>query len=100
MAIGEHDGEPLGYGGGIDGGTVIFTNSTLSGNYANLSGGISLVGGVITNSTISGNNGSISFGGSGVLEVGNTILNASAGSANIINSGGRGYDYLARLQRR
>jgi adhesin HecA-like repeat protein len=96
-AIGEHDGEPWGAGGGIDGGTVTFSNSTLSGNYANLSdGGITLEGGVITDSTISGNNGSVSFGGGGALEIGNTILNASTGSANIINNGGtitsRGYN--------
>jgi hypothetical protein len=54
-----------------------------------------LGGGAITNSTISDNNGSISFGGGG-LEIGNTILNSSAGSSNIINDGGtvtsRGYN--------
>jgi hypothetical protein len=49
---------------------------------------VSLLGsGAITNSTISGNNGSVSFGG-GMLEIVNTILNASAGSANITNYGG------------
>lgn len=76
-----------GSSGGILAGTLTFINSTLSNNYANLStGGIEVGGGVITNSTISGNNGSISV--SGVLEIENTILNASAGSANITNEGG------------
>jgi len=88
-ADGAHDGKPWGHGGGIVAGTLTFTNSTLTGNYANVSdGGITLGGGTITNSTISGNNGSISFGGGGGLEIGNTILNATAGSANIINYGG------------
>ena len=87
-AASEYKGKPYGTGGGISGGILTFINSTLSGNYANVSdGGISVGGGVITNSTISGNNGSISVGG-GVLEIGNTILNATAGSANIINYGG------------
>jgi hypothetical protein len=87
-AVSEYDGKPYGYGGGVSGGTLMFSNSTLSGNYANVSdGGILVGGGTITNSTISGNNGSVSFGG-GTLEIGNTILNASAGSANIINYGG------------
>ena len=76
-----------GSSGGILAGTLTFINSTLSNNYANLStGGIEVGGGVITNSTISGNNGSISV--FGVLEIENTILNASAGSANITNEGG------------
>jgi hypothetical protein len=88
-ADGAHDGKPWGHGGGIVAGTLTFTNSTLSGNYANVSdGGITLGGGTITNSTISDNNGSISFGGGGGLEIGNTILNATAASANIINYGG------------
>jgi len=88
-ADGSHDGKPWGHGGGIVAGTLTFTNSTLSGNYANISdGGITLGGGTITNGTISDNNGSISFGGGGGLEIGNTILNATAGSANIINYGG------------
>jgi hypothetical protein len=87
-AIGEHDGEPWGAGGGIEGGTVTFTNSTLSGNYANLADGGIICSGTITNSTITGNNGSISVHGGSVLEIANTILNASAGSTNIINYGG------------
>ena len=37
-AVGQHDGQPWGYGGGIVG-EVTLTNSTLSGNYANLSAG-------------------------------------------------------------
>ena len=86
-AVSEYEGKPYGSGGGISGGTLMFSNSTLSGNYANVSdGGILVAGGTITNSTISGNNGSVSFGGT--LEIGNTILNASAGSANITNYGG------------
>jgi hypothetical protein len=77
-----------GSSGGILAGTLTFINSTLSNNYANLStGGIEVGGGVITNGTISGNNGSISVG-FGVLEIENTILNASAGSANITKDGG------------
>jgi predicted outer membrane repeat protein len=76
-----------GRSGGIFAGTLTFMNSTLSNNYANLStGGMEVGGGVITNSTISRNNGSISV--FGVLEIENTILNASAGSANITNEGG------------
>jgi hypothetical protein len=77
-----------GSSGGILAGTLTFINSTLSNNYANLStGGMEVGGGVITNSTISGNNGSISAS-FGVLEIENTILNASAGSANITEDGG------------
>jgi hypothetical protein len=87
-AVSEYDGKLYGSGGGISAGTLIFSNSTLSGNYANLStGGMEVGGGVITNSTISGNNGSISVS-FGVLEIENTILNASAGSANITKDGG------------
>jgi hypothetical protein len=86
-AFGEHDGQPLGTGGGIEGGTVTLTNSTLSGNYAGFADGGILCSGTIANSTISGNNGSISVG-TGTLEIVNTILNASAGSSNIINIGG------------
>ena len=37
-AVGQHDGQPWGYGGEIVG-EVTLTNSTLSGNYANLSAG-------------------------------------------------------------
>lgn len=53
----EHDGQPWGYGGGIVG-EVTLTNSTLSGNYANLSAG--------------------GIDGSGA--VGNTILNYNSGA--------------------
>ena len=60
VASGEHDGQPFGGGGGILG-TVTFTNSTLSGNYATLSAGGIDGSGVIKNSTISDNcNGAIS----------------------------------------
>ena len=85
-ANGQHDGQPWGRGGGISGG-VTLTNSTLSGNYANLAGGGIAGGGTITNSTISGNiGGGISV--SGALDIGNTVLKAGAGGANISNNGG------------
>jgi len=84
-ASGVHDGQPWGHGGGISG-TVTFTNSTLSGNYASLNGGGIDGGGAITNSTLSDNNGGgISVSAS--LEIGNTILNAGARGANISNNG-------------
>jgi hypothetical protein len=85
-AEGQHDGQPWGQGGGIVG-QVTFTNSTLSGNYANLSTGGIEGSGTIMNSTISGNNG----GGISVnatLEIGNTVLKASASGPNISNNGG------------
>jgi hypothetical protein len=76
-AIGEHDGQPLGHGGGISG-TVTLTNSTVSGNGASLFGGGIEGSGVITNSTISGNgNGGISTAG---MEIANTILNNNSGA--------------------
>ena len=85
-AEGQHDGVPWGHGGGIVG-QVTFTNSTLSGNYANLSTGGIEGNGTIVNSTISGNNnGGISA--SGALEIGNTVLNAGASGPNISNQGG------------
>ena len=56
---------------------VTLTNSTLSGNYANLAGGGIDGGGSITNSTISGNSGGGISGGGGVI--GNTILNNNSG---------------------
>jgi hypothetical protein len=85
-AIGGHDGQPWGHGGGISG-NVTFTNSTLSGNYASLSGGGLDGSGVIMNSTISGNRvGGITV--SGTLEIGDTILNAGATGPNISGNGG------------
>jgi hypothetical protein len=85
-AIGGHDGQPWGHGGGISG-NVTFTNSTLSGNYASLSGGGIDGGGAITNSTLSDNySGGISV--SGTLEIGNTILKAGASGPNISNNVG------------
>src|SRR5205807_9878515 len=81
-----HDGQPWGRGGGISG-SVTLTNSTLSGNYANLSTGGIEGSGTIVNSTISGNNnGSISA--TGALEIANTVLNAGASGPNISNHGG------------
>jgi hypothetical protein len=80
-ATGQHDGKPFGHGGGILG-VVTFTNSTLSGNYAVLSGGGIDGCGIITNSTISGEG---IFVGC-ALEIGNTIL--TAGAPNIFNNGG------------
>jgi hypothetical protein len=85
-AAGEHDGQPFGHGGGIVG-EVTFNNSTLSGNYANLSTGGIEGNGTITNSTISGNNGG-GISVTGTLEIGNTILNAGAPGPNISNNGG------------
>jgi len=85
-ANGQHDGQPWGHGGGIVG-SVTFNNSTLSGNYANLSAGGIEGSGSITNSTISGNsNGGLSV--TGALEIGNTILKAGASGPNISNNGG------------
>jgi hypothetical protein len=85
-ATGQHDGQPWGHGGGIVG-DVTFNNSTLSGNYANLSTGGIEGSGTIINSTISGNsNGGISV--NGTLEIGNSILNAGASGPNISNNGG------------
>jgi hypothetical protein len=84
LADGEHDGQPWGRGGGVSG-SLTLSNSTLSGNYADVSGGGFDGGGVITNSTISDNvGGGISV--NGTLEIGNSILNASA--PNISNNGG------------
>jgi len=84
LADGEHDGQPLGLGGGISG-SVTLINSTLTGNYANLSGGGIDGGGAITNSTISYNSGG-GISVNGTLEIGNSILNASG--PNISNNGG------------
>jgi len=56
-AIGQHDGQPWGHGGGIVG-EVTFTNSTLSNNYSSLAAG--------------------GIEGSGAL--GNTILNYNSGA--------------------
>jgi hypothetical protein len=93
-AIGGHDGQPWGRGGGISG-LVSLSNSTLSGNYASLSGGGMDGGGVMTNSTVSDNSG----GGihvSAALEIGNTVLKTGASGPNIDNNGGtvmsRGYN--------
>ncbi len=61
-AVGQHDGQPWGHGGGIVG-EVTFTNSTLSNNYSNLSAG--------------------GIEGSGAI--GNTILNYNSG-ANIVGT--------------
>jgi hypothetical protein len=79
-ASGQHDGEPLGRGGGIAG-SVTLTNSTISGNYASLSGGGIQGGGAIRNSTIS-DNGSGGISSTGPMEIGNTILNNNS-AANI-----------------
>ena len=85
-AYGQHDGQPWGHGGGISG-SITFNNSTLSGNYANLSAGGIEGSGVITNSTISDNStGGISA--TGTLEIGNSVLKAGASGPNISNHGG------------
>ena len=75
-----------GRGGGILG-TVTFTNSTLTGNYASLSGGGLDGAGAISNSTLSDNNGG-GISVSGALEIGNTVLNAGTSGPNISNNGG------------
>ena len=85
-ATGQHDGKPFGHAGGISG-VLTFNNSTLSNNYATLSGGGIEGGGAILNSTISGNDG-CGICVNGTLEIGNTILNASASGPNISNNGG------------
>jgi hypothetical protein len=85
-ATGQHDGQPWGHGGGISG-TVMLTNSTLSSNYAALSGGGVDGSGAITNCTISGNDGGGIFV-NGTLEIGNTILKAGGSGANISSNGG------------
>ena len=85
-AIGGHDGQPWGQGGGIAG-NVTFSNSTLSGNYASLSGGGMVGGGAISNSTLSDNRG----GGISVnaaLEIGNTVVKAGVSGLNIAIDGG------------
>jgi hypothetical protein len=85
-AIGGHDGQPWGHGGGISG-SVTFTNSTLSGNYASLSGGGLDGGGAISNSTVNDNNGG-GISASAAFEIENTILKAGARGANISIDGG------------
>ena len=85
-AIGGHDGQPWGQGGGISG-NVTFSNSTLSGNYASLSGGGLNGTGTISNSTLSDNDGG-GISVSGTLEIGNTVLNAGTSGPNISNNGG------------
>ena len=88
----------LGFGGGIENlGTLEICNSTVSGNAASFKqsgvGGGIFNGGplTITNSTFSGNSADGSGGGinnsSGPLQIGNTILNAGAAGANLVNSG-------------
>ena len=94
------------FGGGIfNTGTLTVTNSTLSGNSATGVGVVSGSGGgifndlgtvTVTNSTMSGN--SASFAGGGIynwnpssgatLTIGDTILNAGASGANIVNDRG------------
>jgi hypothetical protein len=66
---------------------VTLTNSTLSANHANLSTGGLDGSGTIMNSTISGNNGG-GISVKGMLEIGNTILNAGPSGPNIANNGG------------
>jgi hypothetical protein len=85
-AIGGHDGQPWGHGGGIAG-NVTFTNSTLSGNYASLSGGGLDGGGVVSNSTVSNNNGG-GISASAALQIANTILKTGARGPNISIDGG------------
>jgi hypothetical protein len=85
-AIGGHDGQPWGHGGGISG-SVTLTNSTLSGNSASLSGGGLDGGGNISISTISDNNGG-GISASAALQIENTILKAGARGANISMDGG------------
>ena len=85
-AIGGHDGQPWGQGGGIAG-NVTFSNSTLSGNYASLSGGGIAGGGAISNSTLNDNSGG-TISVSGTLELENTVLKAAARGGNISNDGG------------
>ena len=85
-AIGGHDGQPWGQGGGIAG-NVTFSNSTLSGNYASLSGGGMVGGGAISNSTLSDNRGG-GISVSAALEIGNTVVKAGVSGPNIAIDGG------------
>ena len=85
-AIGGHDGQPWGQGGGIAG-NVTFNNSTLSGNYASLSGGGMVGGGAISNSTLSDNRGG-GISVSAALEIGNTVVKAGVSGPNIAIDGG------------
>ena len=76
------------YGGGVWGGSLIVTNSTISGNSASrsFSGGIEGYGTLtITNSSLSGNsNGIWNFG---KAQIGDTIFNAGEFGETILNNG-------------
>src|SRR4030095_10194588 len=64
-----------------------FSNSTLSGNYASLSGGGIAGAGAISNSTLSDNGGG-GISARGTLGLENTVLKAAARGGNISNNGG------------
>jgi hypothetical protein len=93
-------GNSAGSGGGIaiNYGFISIINSTISGNLAaNDGGGISNFEGrvQVANSTLSGNSAAIGGGiynvagqFGGLLEIGDTILNAGASGENILNNGG------------
>jgi hypothetical protein len=84
-----------GFGGGIlNSGPLKILNSTISGNFADSSGGISSGGDgallQIANSTFSGNRAASEGGGisnAGTLQIENTVLNAGPSGPNILNSG-------------
>ena len=72
-------------------GSLTVSNSTISENSAGTTGGAIFGGGSITNCTISGNTASQGGGSiyvTSALQIGNTILNAGANGANILNGGG------------
>lgn len=95
-AIGTHDGEGFGYGGGIHsryGTMMTLSGSTVSNNFASNSGGGIYGFGSITHSTISGNRVQ-AFGGSGggiyiingFVTIGHTILRTGTAGANIVGT--------------
>ena len=100
QALGTSDTGPLGHGGGVySEGWSTISNSTLSDNYAGVSGGgifnASINGSqrlTITNSTLSSNRADQSGGGitnfHTALEIGDTILKAGTAGANLVNNGG------------
>lgn len=85
-----------GFGGGIynnSAGTLIITNSTISGNQARLGGGIANIDGSfvrITNSTVSGNS-TTQFGGGGITNFSNSsveLTNATISNNTAQSTGG------------
>ena len=76
-------------GGGIlNNGTMTVINSTISGNMASRSGGVQNSGTLtVTNSTFSGNSGTSLYNNSGAVYLAGTIF-ADSGYSNCVNNGG------------